>query len=427
MSYSHLFSTEENERLSHLQHSSLFDMVEEIISLFEVGSWHNEAVFVQAFQDVVFRYTTGKTDDLNSFLNWWKKSGHKQCISTPDNQSAMRIMTVHKSKGLDFKVVVMPFCDWKLDSNMRNILWCEPKEAPFNELPLLPIEYTSKLGQSIFAEHYFDEQMHLFIDSLNIAYVAFTRAKHELICLAPAPKKEVDGLDKINSLATLLTACFSVETPSLDTEIIPLTDKYHTEERLFELGTPTIPVNKPSDSDFSNEKVSHYPSVKSTDRLRVRHQSLDFLLENQELTDSKLNYGLIMHDILKEIKSKADQQKAIDAMMREGRIDNEKDRKTIEAEFDKFWKLPLVEDWFAPDMRVLNETTILTPGGGQYRPDRVIFRGNEATVIDYKFGEAEKTSYLKQVKQYMNLIAEMGYEVNGYLCYVSIGKIIEVD
>ena len=171
-SFSSLFTENENTALKHLQNSSLFDMVERIISLFEVGEWHNEAVFVQAFQDVVFRYTTGKTADLNSFLIWWKKHGGKQCISTPDNQSAMRIMTVHKSKGLDFKVVIMPFCDWKLDSSMRNILWCEPTQAPFNELPLLPIEYSSKLGQSIFAESYFDEQMHVFIDSLNVAYVA---------------------------------------------------------------------------------------------------------------------------------------------------------------------------------------------------------------------------------------------------------------
>ena len=103
-------------------------------------------------------------------------------------------MTVHKSKGLDFRVVIMPFCDWDLDSRMRNILWCEPTVEPFNELPLLPIEYSSKLAQSIFAENYFNEQMHLFIDSLNVAYVAFTRAKNELICVARAPEKEHETL-----------------------------------------------------------------------------------------------------------------------------------------------------------------------------------------------------------------------------------------
>jgi ATP-dependent exoDNAse (exonuclease V) beta subunit len=423
--FSFLFTNEENERLKEVQHSSLYDMVEQIISLFGIGNWHNEAVFVQAFQDVVFRYTTGKTADLNSFLIWWKKNGGKQCISTPDNQSAMRIMTVHKSKGLDFRVVIVPFCDWDLDSRMRNILWCEPTVAPFNELPLLPIEYGSKLGQSIFAENYFDEQMHLFIDSLNVAYVAFTRAKNELICMAPAPKKEVESLDKINSLSALLTACFSVETPGLDAEIIPLSKAYDEVSKVFSLGEPKQIIYKDAPESGGNEKINNYPSVSSSDRLRIRHQSLDYLLENQHLTDSRLNYGLIMHDILRNITRKSDQQKAIQGMIREGRI-NEKESKTVEQEMEKFWNLPGTETWFANDVRVLNETTILIPTGEQYRPDRVIIKGNEATIVDYKFGDKESKNYIQQVKQYMNLIAEMGYQTSGFVCYVSLGKVEKV-
>jgi len=417
-----LFTNEENQLLKQIQHASLYDMVEQIISLFEIGTWHNEAVFVQAFQDVIFRYTTGKTADLNSFLTWWKKNGSKQCISTPDNQNAMRIMTIHKSKGLDFKVVVMPFCDWELDSRMRNILWCEPKVAPFNELPLLPIEYSSKLGQSIFAENYFDEQMHLYIDSLNLTYVAFTRAKNELICIAPFPKKEVDSLDKINSLSALLTACFSVEMPGLESKIIQLSTSYNEASKIFNLGEPTQVIYKEVQNSDSNVKINNYPSVSSTDRLHIRHQSLDYLLENQQLTDSRLNYGIIMHDILRGITHKSDQPKAIQTLIREGRISRD-EGEIVLKEMEKFWQLPETQNWFADDIRVLNETTILTPTGEQYRPDRVVIRGKEATIVDYKFGEKESKTYLKQVKQYMNLIAEMGYQTSGFVCYVSLEKV----
>jgi len=423
--FSPLFSSVENNQLYALQHSSLYDMVEQIISLFGVGAWHNEAVFVQAFQDVVFRFSNNKTADLNSFLTWWKKHGEKQCISTPDNQNAMRIMTVHKSKGLDFKVVVMPFCDWDIDSRMRNILWCEPTVAPFNELPLLPIEYGSKLGNSIFAESYFDEQMHQYIDSLNVAYVAFTRAKNELICLSPAPKKEVEGLDKINSLSTLLTTCFQVNTPGLDAQFIPLTNSFNEQEKLFELGEPTQAVYRDKPSTDINEKVNNYPSVSSSDRLRIRHQSLDYLLENQQLTDSRLNYGIIMHDILKQITHKSDQQNAIADLVRSGRI-SEEESKTVEEELQHFWNMPETESWFSLDAKVLNETTILIPTGEQYRPDRVVIRGNEATIVDYKFGDKESKTYLQQVQQYMNLIAEMGYSTSGFVCYVSLKKVVQV-
>jgi len=423
---SSLFTFEENAVLNEVIHSSLYDMVERIILLFGVGAWHNEAVFIQAFQDVVFRYTTGKTADLNSFLTWWKKNGVRQCISTPDNQSAMRIMTVHKSKGLDFKVVIMPFCDWDLDSRMRNILWCEPSVAPFNELPLLPIEYSSRLGQSIFAENYFDEQMHLFIDSLNVAYVAFTRAKNELICITPAPKKEIESLDKINSLSALLTACFSVKTPGLDTEIISLSNSYNDETKQFELGEPTQAVYHDQPTTDINEKVTIYPSVSSSDRLRIRHQSLDYLLENQHLTDSKLNYGIIMHDILHQITTKADQPKAIADLVYSGRISMDESH-IVETELQHFWNLPETENWFAADVRVLNETTILIPTGEQYRPDRVVIRGNEATIIDYKFGDKESKTYRQQVKRYMDLIGEMGYQTSGYVCYVSLKKVEKVE
>ena len=424
--FSSIFTNEENAVLKEVIHSSLYDMVEQIISLFGVGEWHNEAVFIQAFQDVVFRYTTGKTADLNSFLTWWGKNGLKQCISTPDNQSAMRIMTVHKSKGLDFKVVILPFCDWDLDSRMRNILWCEPTVAPFNELPLLPIEYGSKLGQSVFAENYFDEQMHLFIDSLNVAYVAFTRAKNELICMSPAPKKEVESLDKINSLSALLTACFSVSTPGLDHEIISLSNSFNVETKQFELGEPTRAIYHDKPTTDINEKVTVYPSVSSSDRLRIRHQSLDYLLENQQLTDSRLNYGIIMHDILRQITTKTDQPKAILDMVLSGRISVE-ESKIVEQEIQLFWDLPETENWFASDVRVLNETTILIPSGEQYRPDRVVIRDKEATVVDYKFGDKESNKYRQQVKRYMDLISEMGYHTVGYVCYVSLKKVERVD
>lgn len=423
--FSSLFTKEENNQLMLLQHSSLYEMVEKIISLFGIGSWHNEAVFVQAFQDVVFRFSNNKTADLNSFLKWWKKNGEKQCISTPDNQNAMRIMTVHKSKGLDFKVVVMPFCDWEIDSRMRNILWCEPTVAPFNELPLLPIEYGSKLGQSIFAESYFDEQMHQYIDSLNVAYVAFTRAKNELICIAPAPKKEVEGLDKINSLSALLTACFQVNTPDLDSKIIPLTASYKDESKVFELGEPTIAVYHDKPSLDINEKVDYYPSVSSAGRLKIRHQSSDYWLESQDLMDSRLNYGIIMHDILKQIKYKTDQSKAILEMVLEGRI-SEQEAKIVEDELRKFWDLPETENWLSTDVVVLNETTILVPTGENYRPDRVLINGNQATIVDYKFGDNESMIYHKQVKKYMDLISEMGYQTTGYVCYVSLKKIEKV-
>jgi ATP-dependent exoDNAse (exonuclease V) beta subunit len=264
--------------------------------------------------------------------------------------------------------------------------------------------------------------MHQYIDNLNVAYVAFTRAKNELICLAPAPKKEVENLDKIHSLSTLLLACFNVETPTTDKEIISLTSLYDSDNKVFVLGEPCTPTYTDIENDDINEKIIHYPTLSSSDRIRIRHRSLDYLLEHQHLTDSKLNYGIIMHDILRQITHKSDQEKAIQEMVREGRITNDEAR-IVTAEMEEFWKLPETEKWFADNVQVLNETTILTPGGSYYRPDRVVINNNDATVVDYKFGAVESKTHIQQVKQYMNLIAGMGYRTKGYVCYVSLRKV----
>ena len=421
--FSPLFSVEDNNRLIQLQHTSLFQMVEQIISLFNIGNWNNEAVFVQAFQDLVFKFTNNKTADLNSFLNWWKKNGEKQSISTPDSQNAMRIMTVHKSKGLDFKVVIMPFCDWDLDSSKSNILWCEPNVAPFNELPLLPIEYGSKVSNSIFAVNYFDEQMHQYIDNLNVAYVAFTRAKHELICFAPCPKKDVDSLE-IKTLSTLLYSTFENPTPSQSLQIIPLSDFYNPETKVFEIGEATKDTSTKQKIQV-DIKINTYPTVNSLSRLRIRHQSADYLTDNKNITDSSLNYGIVMHDILKQINRKSDQESAIQELVNSGRI-NEEDKLRIIEDLEKFWSLPQTNDWFNNDSKILNETTILTPHGQHYRPDRVVINDNNAIIIDYKFGDKENPQYNMQVKEYMTLIEKMGYHTTGFVCYVILRKVEKV-
>ncbi len=422
-----IFTASEKAELVRLRSLPLYDMIEKIISLFGVGSWTNEAVFVQAFQDMVYKYTNTRNSDVYSFLKWWDKFGVKQSMSTPDSTDAFRIMTIHKSKGLDFKVVIMPFCDWELDKKsgyFKNILWCEPKTEPYNALPLLPVEYSSKLGNSIFAADYFNEQMHQYIDNLNVAYVAFTRAKHELHCTMPKPVKTPESVDKISTIGNIMLWLYQSQTyPGGE---IQLDNYYSAETGEFSIGNPLIPESKDENAGLSKQKATIFPSVSTSDRLHIRHQSLDFLLENQQLTDSRLNYGIIMHDVLRNIRYKSDQTKAIDALLMEGRI-NAEEKRFIEEKFEHFWEIPGVSDWFSADKKVLNEASILTPTGDIYRPDRVVISGNTAIVIDYKFGDTESDKYHRQVSRYLELIATMGYFAKGYLCYVSLEKLVEIQ
>lgn len=421
--FSALFSEEQNRAVKTFKNSSLYEMVEQIVSLFNVGNWYNEAIYIQAFQDIVLNFTTSKTGDLYGFLSWWDKSGYKKSVSTPDNSQAFRIMTIHKSKGLEFKVVIMPICDWELDDKsafLKNILWCVPHVEPFNELALLPVEYSSGMAKSIFAKYYFEEQMHQYTDHLNVAYVAFTRAEHELYCFAPLPTKTPENVEKIKSLSDLLYFIFQ------DTSNQSFGGNFDIDTQQLSIGEKSENHFRKEEPTGITEKISCYSSVNSTNRLRIKHKHLDFTLANQHLNDSRLSYGIVMHDLLCQIRVKSDQDNAVRQMVYSGRINEEEALKVLDRMGD-FWKLPYVNDWFADDKRILTEASIISESGSIYRPDRVVISGNDAIVVDYKFGDSEITGHQQQVKKYMDLISQMGYNVSGFLCYVNLSKVTEVN
>jgi hypothetical protein len=206
---------------------------------------------------------------------------------------------------------------------------------------------------------------------------------------------------------------------------MPLNKFYNAESNEFVSGEITIPTYHELTNESINLIVNSYPSINSADRLHLRHQSADYWTETGLNSENKLNYGLIMHDILCMITYKSDQPKVIMELVLSGRISSEESEK-LEHEMQAFWNLPETEKWFANHLRILTETAILMPNGEQFRPDRVIFDGNNATIIDYKFGDSESQSHISQVKNYMQLIAHMGYETSGFVCYVSLRKVQSV-
>lgn len=417
-----LFSAEENELTWRFRHFALLEMTEKIIALFDLPAWHNEAVFLQAFQDIIYRFSTGKSSDLNSFLQWWENFGHKQFIATPENEQAFRIMTIHKAKGLDFKAVIIPFCNWKLgiDSKKRNILWCSTNIAPFNELARMPVEYTQKLGSSIFAKQYFEEMMHAYMDNLNAAYVAFTRARHEMTVICPAPSQNKDGNINPNTLADLLFLCFNNGQEEI------LSRHFNAEKNVYKLGTPQFISRENKAQTDGIQKLTNYPICDISGRLKLKHKISMFSREEVDITEKPLDYGNLMHEIFCRINAPDSHPEIIAEFIREGRISTEEALK-ITSDIDAFWEMPQVKSWFGKNLRVLNETTILTPEGHHYRPDRIVLEGAKAVVIDYKFGEQELPAHQKQVQNYTLLLNRMGYDASAYLCYVKLRKVVACE
>lgn len=421
------FTPEEQRELRYLATLPLYEMAEGLYRLFAAHISEKEEVFVQAFLDMVLEFGQKESADLGNFLEWWDESGYRRTITTPDGQNAIRILTVHKSKGLGFRAVILPFADWEIDHKPMKpvILWCHPRQQPFDRLHLVPVRYGNALAKSIFAQDYFKEKLHAFIDNLNTLYVALTRSKEELIVLAPRPKKvkEDGSIDKMAGIADLLWC--GVQQP-LDRDadgraIVPLAESFRLEDNRFEAGTYWKPQRRES-LPTEELRAKAFRSVSPDDRLHLRLRGKSFFFDN-----AQRKYGRLMHEVLSGVRVPGDVPAAVGGYRAEGIIDQQEEQQLVE-QIQTYLSNPAVQRWYDGKARILNEVDILFGKGYSKRPDRVMIYDDEVVILDYKFGEKERNSYHTQVRDYIRLIQQMGYpRVSGYLWYVSLGKTVRVE
>ncbi|MDR2810186.1 MAG: UvrD-helicase domain-containing protein [Tannerellaceae bacterium] len=396
------FDPATSQALQALSHHALYEMTEGIFRLFGDSFPGNEQVFVQAFFDMSLEFSQKGTPDLSRFLKWWDETGVRKTIATPDGQDAIRILTIHKSKGLGFKAVILPFCEWEIDHRptLPVVLWCRPEKAPFNRLHLVPVRYGQALTKTYYAKDYFKERLHASIDNLNTLYVAFTRAKEELIVFAPWPKKTA-------TTAQLLWATLE-SSPS-----------FHAQSGVFETGT-SAPAASPGKEEPATEEIpmGRLHSVSPNERLYLRLHGQDFFFDN-----AQRKHGVLMHKILSRILTHRDIPASVETFRQEGIIGREEARQLVSS-LRTALDHPGVASWYDGSARVWNEVEILCGKEQTRRPDRVMIFNEKVVVVDYKFGERQTSQHHAQVKRYIKLIRQMGYpRVEGYLWYVSLRKI----
>lgn len=391
-----------------IEHLPLYEMCEKIIADIPGGIKGSESALVQGFLDSVLEYVKSNRSDLASFLEWWSVKSGKLSLSSPEGQDAIRILTIHKAKGLGANAVIIPFMDLQLDhaSNMKNIIWCEPKSEPFNMVPFIPLVYGKKLSETIFSADYLQERQKAYVDNLNTAYVALTRAKRELILFAKKPKEsKKGGDDSAKSVADILYA-FYKDTLDENMEV-------NFGDWTPALGQNELQVNEIEISDLICSPVG--------DRLKLSLSSSDFFDDT-----SKRNYGVIMHDILSNVYCEEDLPGSVKASLMKGEI-QESEYNSMLARLSELLATVRERHWFDSSLRVYNELEIIEPGGAISRPDRVLVGENEATVIDFKFGSKRTNAHITQVNKYMDLIKRMGTSnVRGYLWYLDENEVVEV-
>jgi ATP-dependent helicase/nuclease subunit A len=406
-----------NEFLNGLRHLPLWNITEMTISFFGLGDYSFNSAFLNCFQDIIINYTSSRNPGITSFLEWWESEGVKKSIILPEQQDSIKVLTIHKSKGLEFRVVILPFISWNLDhkSFHTNILWAAPGSPPFNKLGIVPVRYKSDLAETIFADKFYEEKYSAYLDNINLLYVAFTRAVNAIIGFAP-DKPRPD-----NRIAAIIKEAITFQEENHEISDICLNDYFDQEKHVFEFGIISGILSEKTKVEVIN--IKDYPVNDNTKLLKLKLHWENYFTSDKSGVRERINYGKIMHEIFGEIITRDDVQIALRKKVMEGSI-TESEEEQLRSKIENLIRKPVIKDWFETGNIVLNETSVLMPDSTTKRPDRIILKDGKAIIIDLKFGD-ESPHYLNQIRQYRNLLTEMGYNVaQAYLWFVDADKII---
>ena len=430
--------------------SSLVDMAEGLLrSLKESDAeqvWKGEILHIQSFMDSLQDYVSINGNSLRGFLKYW--DGENPSICSPSSGESVRIMTIHKSKGLAFPYVIIPFVEniilYKPDSH-----WCSPdlEGTPLEGLAegVYDVSLSSESARTLFAEDYLKENFLQQVDNMNVLYVAMTRpalGMHLISALPPAKcvqAVEAGQVPDFKNFSQILYWFMS----ATDLDVNTVEDGEVTR---FDIGSLVDfrSFRKSGDTgvkDFEMAPGNEFPSislnigegdsetdVRERGRLKYSADSIDFFSEDGEAGISASNRikGVVLHEILSRMIVEDDLEMAVRKSLESGDITTEEFGPTVELLSGRLEEIR-PQGWFdcSPE-EVMNEATLIDTDGQMYRPDRVILRGGKITVIDYKFGEHYRR-YEAQLKKYAQIWNRMGYQdVSAFLWYVHTGEVVSV-
>ena len=433
----------------------LYDLAERLYTIFSLEDLPGQSAYVCAFYDYLVNFVNESAADITAFLNEWDETFCSKTIQS-DETNGIRIFSIHKSKGLEYEHVICPFCDWQLEKQSGNILWCQPTEAPFNDLPIVPVDYSQKqMMGTIFETDYRHEHLQNTVDNLNLLYVAFTRACRSLFVIGRRKATGTRSLLIEQALSPVAKALQEDEAlKKADTQADILLEGSDDDTQPLRLTYGTLPTAAVNSSLFTlHSSLSSNPFLQPYEPLpvairtfeskvsfRQSNRSKAFVEADDEEAARQQNYiqtGSILHEVFSTIRTAADIPDALQRLQSEGVIyDGTLTLERITSMLQKRLKDPRVANWFSDRWTLFNECSILSVEDGQvcqHRPDRVMTDGHEWIVVDFKFG-SPKPEYHDQVRQYMNLIQEMTLtshlspltSIKGYLWYVYSNMIEEV-
>ncbi|WP_207424533.1 UvrD-helicase domain-containing protein [Desertivirga brevis] len=400
------------------QQLPLFELVEKLIEAYGLNHSQVHLPYLLAFRDMVSSFAKQGEKGISSFLTWWEEEGERKALPSSEQSDAVQVMTIHKSKGLAFDVVMLPFCCWNLDGMTNSIFWVDAGHTPYSMLSSVPVHYKKSLGQSAFSKAYFEELLFNYMDAINMLYVATTRTRKHLYITAPGQVSGKD--DQFSLIGDLIFHPLKLHSSELGGEF--------DEQNLLIEGPVESQVKKSGDRHTAINRTDwHFSSYPTSDRLEEA-LSNDKVFEQLDLLSGNTarRRGLILHEILSRVTVVEDLPVIIRDMQKEG-IFRKADEPEIRTLAESVLLQPDLKALLEKPYQSLNEQTIISGKGASYRPDKVLVGANEVVLIDFKFTEEPKPQHYKQVEAYKELLSEMGYtNINAYLYYGYLKELKEV-
>ena len=399
-----------------LRQLPVYECVAQLCRLFPLLLEPN--AYVQGFLDAVLEYSSSQDASISGFLSWWEEVKEKRAIAAATESDAVQIMTIHKAKGLEFPVVIVPFADWEITPGLRDILWLPTKEPPFDRLPYLPVRSGSALEKTLFQAEYAEEKLMAALDNLNLLYVAFTRAQTRLYAFTQ------DHSGKNTTASSRLSYLLNAIVPPED-----LSGQMRESPRRFEFGSPAAPAAE-QQADHQVDALDMQAlqgALTGWDRrMRVRFTFDRYPFGDMMARREKVDLGAVLHEALSYVRTPADVPDAVERMFFKGYMP-ESEKPALRAQLDSVLQQTTAAGWYDKTWEVRNEAGIIGPDGQLLRPDRVMLRKGEAVVVDYKTG-SERPEHRRQVASYMHALSQIGYpQVSGYVYYIGSGQILAVQ
>lgn len=424
----------------------IVDLVDKLFMLFGLDQLEGQSSYICTLYDTLNDFLKDHTADIDDFINEWENSLSSKTIQS-DEIEGIRIMTIHKSKGLEFDNVIIPFCNWEMEK--KGTLWCETKNkpAPYNKLPLLPIDFSrDKLIGTVFEDDYKEEHFQNIVDNLNLLYVAFTRASKNLFVFGLRQGKTT--LDNIAKGTPPGNRSYAIElalrqvSEQLQGSLLSFPDDIGSEIH-FEYGTLVPETHEKehavADNPFLIKPDKHIVSIATYPQaatFKQSNKSIEFVKGEDVDPSDRTRYikiGNVLHQLFSTIYTTADIPTRLNELEQQGIIYNDEITSAqLRTRIEDAITNPQVQEWFSKRWQLYNECTILeynkdTNEMEEHRPDRVMTDGKEFVVVDFKFGK-EREEYKKQVQQYMEILIRMGHKkVSGYLWYVVKNNVVEVN